>query len=430
MSLFLYILSAVIINIAEVYSYFKISSERINVKDIKLYLCYLLQTSLIILNYTYTTNLMKVACTFIIMVLICKLLFSKKNFIEIFIIVFITEVMIISSEIIFAILISALNNLNSSTLAAIYQGSLFTNCSITIIFIFLLHILRVNKFYKKILKLVSNISKNKIIIFLSFVILCGSVLFYLSYYNTNKFFTLIVNFIITTIYFIIVIMIIKKESSYNKMYSKYVMTLKDLEEYENIINEYRVINHENANQLSSIKGMVKSKKVHDYIDEILNNKNTKNEFILKQAMLIPAGGLRGLIYSKLVLMKNKNINYYFNIDKRFNSKAMKSISTKTMLNICQIIGVYLDNAIEAVENIKESKIMINIYMEDGIVIEIINNIDNSLDVSKIDKIGFTTKSGSRGYGLTLVNNILKEDNSITNEREISKNIFKQKIIIK
>lgn len=422
-------ISSAIMNIIEIFSYFKISGEKINFKSLKLYLCYFLQTGLIILNYTYTANLMKVLCTFIIMIVVCKILFSKRSIIECFIIVFLTEVLIIFAELIFAIIISILNNLNTGMFAKIYQGTIFANCSIATILLLLLQLFKFNKIYKNILDLISNISKYRIIIFFSFVIFCGSILFYLSYYNTNKFFTLIVNFVITTVYFVIVLMIIKKESSYNKVYAKYMMTLNDLEEYEGIINEYRVINHENANQLNTIKGMIKNKKVQEYIDEILNNKNTKNEFILKQALLIPTGGLRGLIYSKLIVMKNNNVNYYLNIDKKFNSKDMKNISTKTMLNVCQIIGVYLDNAIDAVEKLDKKEIMINIYKENDIIIEIINNINRAFDINKIDKIGYTTKSGNHGYGLALVQNILKEDSNLLNEREISKNTFKQKLII-
>ena len=262
------------------------------------------------------------------------------------------------------------------------------------------------------------------------MIICASVLFYLSNYNTNNIFTIIVNFAITIIYFVIIMMLIKKESNYNTVYNKYITTLQELEEYESIINEYRVINHENQNQLNSIKGMTSNKRVREYIDEILNNKNKKNELILKQALLIPTGGLRGLIYSKLVIMKNKNINYNLHVDKKINIKLTKNISTKTMLNVCQIIGVYLDNAIEAVENLSQKNILINIYKADDIAIEIINNKENYVDINKIDKAGYTTKEGIHGYGLSLVSKILKEDPKLINERDITKNTFKQKLIIK
>ena len=129
--------------------------------------------------------------------------------------------------------------------------------------------------------------------------------------------------------------------------------MNELEEYERIIKEYRIINHENKNQLSTIKGLTSNKKVKKYIDEILNYKDTENEMLIKQALLIPTGGLRGLIYSKLIVMKNKNINYLLNIDKKINNKLMNNITSMKMLDICQIIGVYLDNSIEAVENINE-----------------------------------------------------------------------------
>lgn len=421
-------ISSIIMNITDIFCLHRITNTKINLRSKRLYFSYLIMVILITLNYFFSSNVYKVLITFIIMVLVSKLLFNydlKSSILSAIILFSLTLI----SEFIFAITIVLLNNIDNQTFAEIYQGKIFSNLIISMIMSIIANNKILYKIYLKMLNILNEISFNKIVILFSFIVLCSSFLFYLSYYNTNKYLTLIVNFVITTIYFFIVIMIIKKESNYNKVYAKYIMTLKDLEEYESIINEYRVINHENSNQLSTIKGMVKSKKVQDYIDEILNNKNTKNEYLLKQALLIPTGGLRGLIYSKLIIMKNKNIKYYLNIDKKINSKVMKNISTKTMLNICQIIGVYLDNAIEAVENLNKKEIMINIYKGNGIIIEIINNINRLFDVSKIDKLGYTTKANNKGYGLTLVNNILKEDNNLFNEREINKNLFKQKLII-
>lgn len=421
-------ISSIIMNITDIFCLHRITNTKINLRSKRLYLSYLIMVILITLNYFFSSNVYKVLITFIIMLLVSKLLFNydlKSSILSAIILFSLTLI----SEFIFAIIVVLLNNIDNKTFAEIYQGKIFSNLIISMIMWIIATNKILYKIYLKMLNVLNEISFNKIAILFSFIVLCSSFLFYLSYYNTNKYLTLIVNFVITTIYFIIVIMIIKKESSYNKVYAKYIMTLKDLEEYESIINEYRVINHENFNQLSTIKGMVKSKKVQAYIDEILNNKNTKNEFILKQALLIPTGGLRGLIYSKLIIMKNKNIKYYLNIDKKINNKVMKNISTKTMFNICQIIGVYLDNAIEAVEDLNKKEIMINIYKASGIIIEIINNINGLFDVAKIDKLGYTTKANNKGYGLTLVNNILKEDNNLSNEREINKKLFKQKLII-
>lgn len=422
-------ISTLIMTFSEIICCHRVLNEKIDFKSFKIYLIYFISVVLIFLNYVLAANIYKVLVSFIIMMLMFFLLFKVK-FKDCFIGTVILEVMTIISELLFAIIISLFHGLDANSLAQSYQGTLFTNVMISTILIMVSILINPHLIFKKLSKLVSNITINKIILFFSFVILCSSFLFYISYYNKNETFTLIVNFAITTIYFVIVVMIIIKEHNYNVVKAKYKTTLNELEEYESIINEYRIINHENQNQLNSIKGMTSNKRVREYIDEILNNKNKKNELILKQALLIPTGGLRGLIYSKLVIMKNKNINYNLHVDKKINIKLTKNISTKTMLNVCQIIGVYLDNAIEAVENLKQKNILINIYKEDDIVIEIINNKENYVDINKVDKAGYTTKEGIHGYGLSLVSKILKEDPKLINEREITQNTFKQKLIIK
>lgn len=429
MSFIMMFISSLIINASEIFCCHKILNKNINFNSPRIYITYLISVLLIFINYIFADNIYKVLVSYIIMMLMFFLLFQIKLK-DCFIGALVLEIMTIISELIFALVISFFHGLNTSSLAQSYQGTIFTNIAISLILILVSFLVKPNLIYNKLRNLVLNITVNKIILFFSFVILCSSFLFYISYYNENTTLTLIVNFAITTIYFVIVVMILLKERKYNIINAKYITTINELEEYENIINEYRTINHENQNQLNSIKGMTNNKKVHEYIDEILDNKNTKNEAILKQALLIPAGGLRGLIYSKLVLMKNKNINYSLHIDKKINSKLIKSISTKTMLNICQIVGVYLDNAIEAVETLNKKNILINIYKLDDIVIEIINNIDNYIDIDKIDKVGYTTKEGVHGYGLSLVNKILKEDSNLLNERNISESSFKQKLIIK
>lgn len=422
-------ISTLIMTFSEIICCHRVLNEKIDFKSFKIYLIYFISVVLIFLNYVLAANIYKVLVSFIIMMLMFFLLFKVK-FKDCFIGTVILEVMTIISELLFAVIISLFHGLDANSLAQSYQGTLFTNVMISTILIMVSILINPHLIFKKLSKLVSNITINKIILFFSFVILCSSFLFYISYYNKNETFTLIVNFAITTIYFVIVVMIIIKEHNYNVVKAKYKTTLNELEEYESIINEYRIINHENQNQLNSIKGMTSNKRVREYIDEILNNKNKKNELILKQALLIPTGGLRGLIYSKLVIMKNKNINYNLHVDKKINIKLTKNISTKTMLNVCQIIGVYLDNAIEAVENLKQKNILINIYKEDDIVIEIINNKENYVDINKVDKAGYTTKEGIHGYGLSLVSKILKEDPKLINEREITQNTFKQKLIIK
>ncbi len=423
------LISSFIINVIEMFCIHKIVNEKMNLKSKKTYFIYLLMVLLIFLNYIFSNNLYKVFITLLISLIEIKLLFNK-SLKENIVIAVLMELTTILAEFIFALVISLINNINPNSLAQTYQGTIVTNIFISFIIFLLSNILFLNKIYNKIINLIGNISIKKVVIFLSIIIVCGSTLFYLSYYNKNNIFSLIVNFIIITIYFLIVILLMKKENKYNRIRLKYLVTIQDLNEYESIINQYRIINHENQNQLQAIKGMTKNKKLIDYINEIIKSKNSENKSLINQALLIPTGGLRGLIYSKLILMKEKSIKYSINIDKKINSKLMKNISSNEMIDICQIIGVFIDNAIEAVEKLKERVVIINVFRDENINIEIQNTYDNSIELNKIDKIGYSTKGKNHGYGLALVNRILKNNKNFSNEREVSKNLFKQKLIIK
>lgn len=421
--------SAFINDFAEIYLAHGIVNKKINYKNKKIYFIYCFMVLLTSLNYVFSNNLYKPLITLLIMFIITKLLFNyniKRNFVISFLMFIVT----IISELIFSISIVFLKKLDNQTYIEIYQGQIISNVIISFIMLLFSKNRILNFLYNKICIIVKNISLNKTITFLGLIVVCSSFLFYMSYYNKNNFFSLFVNFLIVTAYFIIVIMIIKKESSYNKIHSKYVIMIDELKEYENIINEYRIINHENKNQLLSIKGMTRNKKVNEYIDEMINNKSSNNKRLLDQALLIPTGGLRGLLYSKLIQMKDKNIDYNLNIDRKVNNNLMKKIDSKEMIDICQIVGVFIDNSIEAVENLDNRNIIINIYDENGFVIEIINNYKSNIKINRIDKVGYTTKGTNHGYGLALVNKIISKNKNFSNEREVSKNMFKQKLVVK
>lgn len=421
--------SSFIINIGELFCIYKIVDKKINLKSMKTYIVYIAMVIIIFFNYIFSDNLYKVLLTLLITIVEIKVLFNK-NMKKTIIAAVLMQICTIIAELFFSIFIVFLNNIDNHTFAVLYQGAISSNLIIAINLIVISLLKFPNILYKKICNVLKSISINKTLIFLGLIVVCSSFLFYMSYYNNNKFFSLFVNFLIVTVYFIVVIMIIKKENNYNRIKSKYVIMIDELKEYERIINEYRIINHENKNQLLSIKGMTKNKKVNDYINEIVNNKSSKNQQLLNQALLIPTGGLRGLIYSKLIQMKELGIYYMLNIDKKINNKLIKKLTSSELIDICHITGVFLDNAIEAVKDLNEKKVIISIYEDDSLNIEIINNYNSKIDINKIDKVGYTTKSSNHGYGLALVNKILEKNKNFSNEREVSKNLFKQKLKIK
>ena len=430
MSFFNALIAGLVMVFFEIYIYYIISGEKINLKNYNLYFVYIFHTTCLIINYLFLSNMLKVIITFVVMVISIKLLFKKRNLINCINLAFVTEMIVIISEIVFATTVSLFENINNSVLVKNYEGAIITNICISILTVLIAKIPFVKKCYLKLCNLTRTISKYFAIIILGFVIFLCSLLFNLSYYDYSQTISLIVNTFIIMVYFTIVVMVIYKDNKYHKIYSKYSMTMDELEEYEAIINDYRVINHESKNQLTYIKGMTTNKKVNEYIDEILNNRFKKNDSIFNKSLLIPTGGLRGLIYSKMLVMKKMEIDYYLHVDKKINNKLIHNISVSDMIDVCQIIGVYLDNAMEEVKKSKDGKIYINIYENNGINIEVNNSIIDNLDINKIDKTGYTTKGKGHGYGLTLVNEILKSNKNIVNSRSIYNNILIQKIIIK
>ena len=101
-------------------------------------------------------------------------------------------------------------------------------------------------------------------------------------------------------------------------------------------------------------------------------------------------------------------------------------SDETMLDICKIVGIFLDNAIEEVDTIEDKYIVIEMYYNDEIfTISITNTFDNTKDKKEIYKAGVSTKGGNHGYGLSLVKKIVKSNDKLKTHNEITEDEFIQ-----
>ena len=247
---------------------------------------------------------------------------------------------------------------------------------------------------------------------------------------------LIINTIMAIIFISIAITSRNVKEKYNKINSKYETSISSLKEYEVMIDKFRVDTHENKNEFLTIRNMIKDNNDKDtvikYIDKLVDNKIKDNDKIMKKTAKIPEGGLRATIYSKLCLMDKLKIKYNLNVSREVRTTDLINLDEDLVLKICKILGVFLDNAIEAVKGLKKKEISIEMYtIEDSLCIDITNNFKGNLELDKITNMKYTTKGDGHGYGLTLVDNILSEEQSrLENEKSINRDTFTQTLKIK
>lgn len=311
---------------------------------------------------------------------------------------------------------------------------LVTNICIGIIYISICRIKMIKTFASAFIEATAKIKESQIVVFLIIVISNFNVFSFLSYYAFNYsvdgYYIVFFGTALTVVCSFIVFNYFKSTTKYINVHEKYSLSLESIREYEEILEKYRINHHENKNQLLTIRNICKNKKAIEYIDSIIKNELTDDDQLLIEASKIPNGGLRGLLYSKLLVIKDKNISFELVVDNKINVSRMSKLDDSLLTDICMIVGVFIDNAIEAIQELEEKYILIEIYREGkSIVVAITNNYAGYIDIDKITASGYSTKGNDRGYGLTLVDKIIDRNSELENLKEIVNDNFIQRLKI-
>ena len=395
------------------------------------WLWFLLSSLITIINYIFT-NPYKIIISFITLLIINYLTITKSMKHSIILVV-ISQTILALVEFSFVIVCSFI--FGNKIYELLYEPvpSILLNIYILIVSSLITRL----PFVKKIYYLFYNNTKSKenivyplIIIFILVIATAES------HMNLPLTLVLITNVVMAIVFIGIVIMSTKIKENYNKVNSKYQTSISSLKEYEVMIDKFRVYTHENKNEFLTIRNMLKDKnskeEVVKYIDKLVDNKIKDNDKIMKKTAKIPSGGLRATIYSKLCLMEKLNIKYTLNISREVRTTDLIALDEDLVLKICKILGVFLDNAIEAVKKLKKKEISIEMYtLDNELCIDITNNFKGNLDLEKINNMKYTTKGEGHGYGLTLVNKLLEEESDkLENEKSINRDTFTQTLKIK
>lgn len=237
-------------------------------------------------------------------------------------------------------------------------------------------------------------------------------------------------FIITGIFIFLNYSLVKQKDKYFKKQLEYEKLKTYTSIIENLVEDMQKFKHDFSNTMISIKGYIdegdnEGLKKYFY-DELLKEKKSidkKNIYFIKH---IKNPGIKGLLTTKLERCFNLDLDVKLEI-----FEDIKDIKIETYY-ICRILGILLDNAIEAAEKSIEKKIRIGIENEEkGISIIIMNTFDEKPDINNIYNKGYSTKNENRGLGLAIVKEICKKTKgNIVLNTTIENNTFIQDLFIK
>lgn len=314
----------------------------------------------------------------------------------------------------------------------VFAGSILSNVVVCTFFIVLLVILR-----KPLQKLFAyEISSNiKIAIFSTLSIICVWIFFYIGFSNLENNNALLISVFGMVVFLAILFSLVKQKIDNNKITEKYDSLIEFMNSYEEKIDELRIQSHENKNQLLNIKSKIidkdKNKNIIEYIDSILNEKVQLDKGKYSKLKYLPSNGFKGMFYYKISKAEELGIKISINISAGIKKSVLHNMNAEDYKQLCRIIGVYLDNAIEASAISNEKLLGIEIYLNNNDVeIIISNSYLGEVDINNIYEKGYSTKGKSRGYGLSLVKNILENSNIFSSETTTCNGIYTQKLNIK
>lgn len=208
-----------------------------------------------------------------------------------------------------------------------------------------------------------------------------------------------------------------------------------LQEYtsqiENMYSSLRSFKHDYINILVAMSGYIEGEDyigLKEYFNENIlptNQGINRGSFHLEKLSNIKQKALKGLISSKLVYAHELGIDVFIDIMEEIREVPMN------LMDLTRIVGIYLDNAVEAANECEKKEIKLNIVREEeSVVIIIINTfVPQGVPIGKLEEKSFSTKGENRGIGLFNVKQIVNQYKNVYKTTEIQDDNFIQTLII-
>lgn len=209
------------------------------------------------------------------------------------------------------------------------------------------------------------------------------------------------------------------------------ITREYMTQMEDLYQDMCSFRHDYKNILSTMEYYMEHKeldKLEEYFrQEILPTVSSLpgQDFILGRLTQVQVTPIKSLLCSKLCSCQNKQIPFTLSIPKPVTHFPMD------VLSLSQILGILLDNAMEAALQTEKPYLeIILLPQEEHIYIEIKNTtLPLTVPISELSRRGFSTKKGHTGLGLHTVQKLLAPLEHVQFSLEVQDTIFSAKLIL-
>ncbi|MDW4263311.1 GHKL domain-containing protein [Staphylococcus saprophyticus] len=297
------------------------------------------------------------------------------------------------------------------------------------------------KFFIKQLS-VSDLSLNKIyltLVSLFLLTILGLIYFYLPNremsFGDAKFISIMyaVVIITTAILIITISFSIIRQIQYKRNMQEIENYYKYTLQIEKINHEMRKFRHDYVNILSTLSDFIREEDMDGlrkyFRSEILPMQDSMQMNAIKINGLenLHIREIKGLLTTKILQAQEKSIRISIEVPDPIEKIEMPTI------NLSRIIGIILDNAIEASEKIEDDPLIRIAFIknEDGSVMFIVMNKcePNMPKVHTLFQENFSTKGKNRGLGLSTLKELTDSTTNVLLDTTIDNNYFIQKVEI-
>ena len=282
----------------------------------------------------------------------------------------------------------------------------------------------------------------KLLLFIALtLLLCAFMLFTMASFfdhveiTHREFFLMVASLVLYFLFTFSMILIVLHTVRKSYEARKKVEYLENLNEYtrnlEMVYNNLRSFRHDYINIMASLAAYIDEGKYeelgdffYEHILPMQKNLSQKNN-ALNTLLHVKILELKSILYTKLLLAVNQNIEVNIDIPDEIDSVHMDPVDLTRML------GIYLDNAIEACLETERPVLNFHLGKVGQDVVFILSNsfIDRGLSVAQMHKKDVTTKGDGHGLGLHIVSELLSRYGNIFHETLMEDGLFIQQVRI-